>query len=269
MAALRATGNSDTVACLACDDPHLIGVEYVGDGRYRAYCPEAGLQPIDAGLLTIFTVDLNWIADAIANSLGLSARPTTSVYPEVPLARVGRVRFGKYACEVFVACRLTDRGLFDQVRTTVASLVGNAPGLILTTTRLDLISGEAPPRCVHISLEDVLEFRAGKPSFNVAPVLAALRGHEGAFPSAGIGYVFSPGFRFCVVGDQEYTFTKKQAEAIEFLFAARERGVRKTHKNEIQGELGTSQEIGQLFTNHAAYGELLKYDGAGYYWLDL
>lgn len=269
LGALHHTGNSNTALCFACDYPHPIGVEFLGEGTYRAYCPEAGFQPIDPGLLSIFAVNLNWIADSIATSVGLSARPTRSAYCEVPLARIGRVRFGKCACEVFFACRLSDRVLFDQVRATVATLVGNAPGLILTTTHLHLIPGKPPPRCAHILLEDVLELNSGKPSFNEAPVLAALRGHDGAFPSAGIGYVVSPGFRSCVVGDQEYSFTKKQAEAIECLFVARERGVRKTHKSEIQGELNTSQEIGQLFANHAAYGELIKYDGAGFYWLDL
>jgi hypothetical protein len=72
-----------------------------------------------------------------------------------------------------------------------------------------------------------------------------------------------------VFGDQEYSFTDKQAQVIEALYEAWRSGVRRLHQTEIQSKATTNQRVGQLFSGHSAYGVLIKYDGAGYYWLDL
>jgi hypothetical protein len=269
LGALVNVGNNDGILCLACDEPHSVCVEYAGDGSYRAYCPDAGYQRVEPETLRRFSIDVNWIANAVASSLGFSCKADPLRDLGAPVIRIGKVRFGKYPCELFVACRLADRDRFEETRTTVAALSGNAPAVILTTTPLHLIPGKAPPRCANVLLEHVLKLGASGPSFNEGPIYAALRGHDASFPSSGIGYVFSSGFRSGVVGDQEYTFTRKQAQVIELLFSARERGIRKLHKTEIQGPLETSQQIGQLFQGNPAYGELIKFDGTGYYWLDL
>jgi hypothetical protein len=96
-----------------------------------------------------------------------------------------------------------------------------------------------------------------------------LRGIDHRFRTGAIGFVFAPGFRSAVVGDREYSFSNKQALVIEALEEARRGGNSRLHQTEIQAAADTSQKVGQLFPNHPAYGALIRYDGTGYYWLDL
>ena len=53
------------------------------------------------------------------------------------------------------------------------------------------------------------------------------------------------------------------------LYDAWRSGNPRLHQTEIQGKADTSQRVGQLFGDSPAYGVLIKYDGSGYYWLDL
>jgi hypothetical protein len=75
LGALVHVGNSDSILCLACDLPHSIGVEHVGDGLYRAYCADSGYQQVRPETLRRLAVDENWIASSIASALGINFRP--------------------------------------------------------------------------------------------------------------------------------------------------------------------------------------------------
>ena len=119
------------------------------------------------------------------------------------------------------------------------------------------------------ALEDVLRVSVTGVSIDEGPFYAALRGTDHRFRGDGIGFVLSPGYRSVVVGDQEYSFTDKQALAVEALDKARRSGNRRLHQAEIQGAANTSQRVGQLFAENPASGALIKNDGLGYYWLDL
>ncbi len=266
--ALVQTANSETVLCLACDRPHTVAIEYAGDGLYRAYCPDSGYQQVEANALQRLAVDESWIAASIASGLGLKPKQPTAQATSC-LVPIGRTRFGPYACELFFARRLFEKARFEEVKTLVPSHTGTAPAIIVTSSPLDLIPGEPPPRCAFIPLQDVLRISSEKISVDEGPFTAALRGGDHRFSGGGIGFTFSPGFRSAVVGDQEYSFTDKQALAVEALYEARQNGVHRLHQTEVQGKADTAQRIGQLFRDHPAYGTLIKYDGSGYYWLDL
>ena len=79
------------------------------------------------------------------------------------------------------------------------------------------------------------ELRGQRLKFNEDAFLTKLRGEDAALRTGGIGYVFSSGFRSAVVGDQEYQFTKKQAEVVEVLFEAFKSGLHKMHQDEVMG----------------------------------
>ena len=154
LGALTHIDNAETVLCLGCDVPHSIGVGYAGDGLFRAFCPDSGYQQVHPDTLRRFEVDENWIASSIATALGLNfvkaSTPSSAT-------RVGRARFGPYACELFVGRRLSEKRQFEEAKRIVAGHTGTAPAIILTSTPLDFIPGDAPPRCALIPLEDVLQ----------------------------------------------------------------------------------------------------------------
>lgn len=269
LGALVHVGNSESVLCFACDRPHSVSVEYAGDGRYRAYCPDSGYQQVRPEALRRLAVAEDWITRTVGSSLGLNASSGSAAPTPSMVTRVGRARFGPYACELFFGRRLFESSRFNEGKRTILGLIGKAPAILLTTTPADLIPGEPPARCAIVALEDVLQVTVTKISVDDGPFYAALRGGDHRFRAEGIGFVFSPGFRSAVVGDQEYTFTDKQAQVIEALYEALRSGNSRLHQTEIQGVVDTSQRVGQLFGDNPAYGVLIKYDGSGYYWLDL
>jgi hypothetical protein len=269
LGALVHIGNTQSVLCFACDRPHSVSVEYAGDGQYRAYCPDSGHQPIRPEELRRMAVAEDWIMRTVGSSLGLNTGSQSVPAMASTVGRIGRARFGPYVCELFFGRRLFERSRFEEAKKTISRLIGKAPGIILTTTPTDLIPGKAPPRCAIIALEDVLRVSVTEVSIDKGPFYAALRGTDHRFRGNGIGFVFSPGYRSAVVGDQEYSFTDKQAQVIEVLYEALRSGVPRLHQTEIQGVATTNQRVGQLFAGHPAYGVLIKYDGLGYYWLDL
>jgi hypothetical protein len=203
------------------------------------------------------------------SSLGLNPGSQAAPATHSTVARIGRTRFGPYACELFFGRRLFERIRFAETKRTISGLVGKVPAILLTTTPADLIPGESPPRCAIVALENVLHISVTQVSLDEGPFYAALRGSDHRFRAEGIGFVFSPGFRSAVVGDQEYSFTDKQALVVEALYDAWRNGSRRLHQTEIQGTAKTNQRIGQLFRGHPAYDSLIKHDGAGHYWLDL
>jgi hypothetical protein len=260
-------GASNTIVCLACDHPHSVTIEYAGDGRYRFFCTEAGYQKVESNALRQFVVNENWIASSVASPLGLTIRTVSSA--DRVAIRIGRARFGPYACELFFARGLSERDRFAAVKRMIAGLVARAPAVLLTTTAPELIPAEPLSRCAIILLDDVLKITPSGTTIDEEPIHAALRGKSQRFRGNGIGFVFSPGFRSAVIGDREYTFADKQALVVEALYDAWQNGSRRLHQTEIQGTAETNQRIGQLFRGHPAYDSLIKHDGAGYYWLDL
>src|SRR3954463_1406499 len=65
LGALVHAGNTDSVLCLECDDPHSITAEFTGDGKYRAYCPNTGYRPIKPEWLRRFVINESWVAQSV------------------------------------------------------------------------------------------------------------------------------------------------------------------------------------------------------------
>jgi hypothetical protein len=106
-------------------------------------------------------------------------------------------------------------------------------------------------------------------SLNDAPIFAALRGRDRFVEEDGIGVRFSAGFRSCLYGDQQFTFTDKQALAVEALYDNWKQGLSGLTQVELKAAASTNQRMAQLFAAHPAYRTLIKHGGSGRYWLDI
>ena len=82
LGALVHIGNAELVLCLACDRPHSVGVEFAGNGQYRAYCPDSGYQQVRPEELMRLAVAEDWITRTVRSSLGLN--PGSPSAPAMP-----------------------------------------------------------------------------------------------------------------------------------------------------------------------------------------
>ena len=266
---LRHAGNSSSIWCTNCDSDHSVAVEFRGSGIYRGYCRETGFFSVDPEDLRVLELDVAALVDLIARGLGIPPLiPAEEVVPRL-LYRVGSPKFGPYRTRVYFARCLDRVKCLAQVDAALEQHRDHTPVILISTTSWQRIQREMPARHALLSLSDVAELRGQRLKFNDEAFLTKLRGEDAAFRQAGIGYVFSSGFRSAMVGDQKYEFTKKQAEVVEVLFEAFESRLHKMHQHEIMGRVDSSQRIGQLFHGHPAYGTLIISDSHGYYWLAL
>lgn len=266
---LRHADNATSICCRACDTLHSAQVEFLGGGRYRTYCPDVGYYDVVPEQLRVFEPDLLSLTKKMARGLGIPARIVTKEIIPKFLYELGKRKFGPYASRVYFARCLDRKERFDQTHTALVQISDRSPVLILSTTLWEQTAGTLPARHAILWLPHVATFDGDALSFEHGPFLAKLRGDDAAFRAGGIGFAFSPGFRWAAVGDQEYGFTSKQAEVVEALYNAFTRGLRKLHQTEVMGFVDSSQRVGQLFRGHPAYGTLIQGDDQGYYWLNL
>ena len=262
-------GNSQWVRCTACDEHHELAVEHLGRGRYRGYCHEAGFVRVPAECLRTWTVDLRHLADLLARNLGIRRRELPEEVIDDHLFYLGSQRIHSYRTRLFLGRRLDDPGVFEQVSQALEKRYDGGPTILLATTDWRQVQRALPSRHALVSLQDACSWLGREFRVDENVLLQRLRGHDPRFHAGGIGYVFSPGFRSAVVGDQKYQFTKKQAEVVEVLFGAFTSGLGKMHQDEVMGMVDSSQRIGQLFQGNPAYGTLIMNDSQGYYWLSL
>ena len=264
--ALVEVDRSETIICFACERQHSAAVEYVREDKYRYYCPDAGFQAVSGDWLRRFAVRDEWIASTVCVGLSGSA---SGRYDRIgPALRIGQHKLARDRFELFFAWRIGEASRFRNTTSAIASVLGHVPGVLLTTTPVDLCAGTMPARCALVSLQSVLRDRDRHIVVDPEPLIAALSGSRGTH-SGALTHSFSPGFRSGTVRGVPYTFSDKQALVIEALHEAWESGLPRLHQDEIRGKADTSQRVGQLFRKHPAYGTLIKYDGEGFYWLDL
>jgi hypothetical protein len=265
--ALVAVTNASSIVCEFCDEQHWISAEFVEPGHYRGFCPDTGFHSFSPKLLERLVVDDAWVIRRLAEALNLRLRKVPTESSSV--FHLGRVRFGPYTCEIFFGRRLADRSRVESASAIIRKKIGAGIGILLTSTRLNLLPDVVCERCAIVAAEDALSISSGRIKVDQDVILAALREPAKLPKGGGIGFRFSTGFRSCVYQGDRLRFTVKQSLAIEALYDAWRDGLPGLHQAELKGLSRTDQRIAQLFSGSPAYGTLIKHDGCGLYWLDL
>lgn len=265
--ALVAVTNAHSILCEFCDEQHWVAPEYVGPGHYRGFCSNTGFHDFSPKLLECFALDDAWIIGKLAEALNLRLRKMPIIGASV--LHLGRVRFGPYVCELFFGRRLNDRPRFESAIVTLKEKIGAGIGVLVTSTKPELLPGSLPERCAMIMAENALTISGGNVRVDQEVILAALRQPTHLPKGVGVGCRFSIGFRSCVYMGEQFRFTDKQSLAVEALYNAGNDGLPGLHQDELKGHAHTNQRMAQLFSGNSAYGTLIKNDGSGLYWLDI
>lgn len=269
--ALLPSGAVRTVSCPACDEDHYVRVEYMEAGKFRAYCYNHGFLPIDSADLTVLEVSIPWLIDGLRTGINALARPTAEELVCGHLWFLGEQRMKVYRTRFYLGRRLTNPTTIDQAMALLASKPATIPGLLLTSSPCTPLASRLPKRHGAVFLPDACRMTNTGLQMDEASLLTALRADDRVVVgTGGVGYVFSDGFRSAVIGDKDYTFSKKQAAVIEALYDAYRSGLKRIHQDEAAAAADSSQRLVQIFRdNKQAYEELIGSDEQGYYWLNL
>jgi hypothetical protein len=267
LGALVAVGNANSILCEFCDEQHWIVPEYIEPGHYHGFCPNTGFHRFSPKLVQRVAVNDAWIIAGLVDALSLRLRKIAM--GDSSVFHLGRARFGPYSCETFFGRQLNDRSRFESAIVSLKEKIGSGIGVLLTSTRTELLPDIVPERCATIMAEDVMSISAGKIVIDQKVILAALREPAKLPKAGGIGFRFSPGFRSCVYRGKQFRFTDKQSLAVEALYNAWNDGLPGLYQDELKGHAQTNQRMVQLFSGNSAYGKLIMNDGSGFYWLNL
>ncbi len=260
-----------TIPCPACDEHHYVRVERTEAGTFRAYCPNEGFLPIDPADLTVLQVDFPCLIEALRLAINVLSRPLAQELVPGHLWFLGEQRIKAYRTRFYFGRRLTDLESIERAGAALAAKPATVPALLLTSSPASVLTDQLPKRHAPVFLADACRMTNAGFAVEEAALLAALRADDRVvIGTGGAGYIFSKGFRSGVVGDKNYTFTKKQAAVVEALYEAYASGLHGLHQSEAAAEADSNQRLVQIFRdNKEAYEELIGSDDQGYYWLKL
>jgi hypothetical protein len=136
-----------TTICDACEHPHVVDIEFGGDGSCGWYCPEAGYVPADREALVALAIDTGRIIPAIgaafSEAFGERRWTPRPLGPEADGWIIGAWQIGGGWTTVALARRLDSTDVARGTASALAALAPNDAGLVLTTRQH---TGFEPPR---------------------------------------------------------------------------------------------------------------------------
>lgn len=234
------------------------------DGKNMYFSPEDGWVPILDEEIALYKINFDWFIRQVMNALDIADRYSPKEILEDYVWALGVHRIEKQNIHLMVVRNIKKNIVFDAL---INHLNNNHkarnPALVITLDRHVPTYLKLPNQNELVKINETMVWDNDNFKLNtylLAGKMGGIRTQDG----------FSGGFRNLVADGKQYKFTKKQAEAIEFLHNAGN----PRHQDEILAEINSSQtKLLQVFrsggaTNNA-WGNVIKYDGKGNYWLDI
>lgn len=246
------------------DDEFVAEIER-RDGKIGYFSSADGWVAVPEDDLTLYKVNFDWLLQAIITALDISDRHKPKVVLEEYVWALGQHRIETRNTHIIVARGLRNSGVFQELKTHLDKYhQAKNPALVITLDPLIPEHLSLPNQNKLVKLTDAIKWDKDQFEINTVLLAGSMRGNRN---QEG----FSSGFRSLSVNGDQYTFTPKQAEAIEFLSNA---GGATRHQDEILAEINSSQrKLLHVFRSggkpHKAWGSIIKYDGKGNYWLEI
>ncbi len=234
------------------------------DGKNMYFSPADGWVGILEEDIALYKVNFGWLVRRVMNALDIPERCEAKVILEDQIWVLGRHRIEKQNTPIAITRNTIDPAVFDALKDFLVNHhKSRDPALVLALDRNLPAHLALPGQNVLVRLEEAMVIESPDLKINTR-MLAGKMG--GSVNQDGFG----SGYRNLVCNGTSYDFTKKQAEAIEYMHNA---GGRR-HQDEILAEINSSQnKLLQVFRSrgksHPAWGEIIKNDGKGNYWLEL
>ncbi len=234
------------------------------DGKYMYFSPSDGWVSVMKEDMALYKINFGWFIRQVMNALEIPDWCEAKEILKDKIWVLGRHRIEKQYIPIVITRNTIDPVVFDALKHYLNNNHNlRDPALVLALDRHLPAHFSLPGQNVLVRCEEAMVIERLDFEINTR-MLAGKMG--GSVDQDGFG----PGYRYLVWNGTEYRFTKKQAEAIEYMRNAS--GPR--HKDEILAEINSSQDrLIRVFKNqgkkHPAWGELIKNDGKGNYWLEM
>lgn len=235
------------------------------DGKNGYFSSADGWVAVPDEDLTLYKVNFDWLMQAIMAALDIADRYKPKAVLEEYIWALGQHRIETRNTHIIVVRGLRNSTVFQELKAHLEKHhQAKTPALVITLDPLISEHLSLPNQNKLVKLTDAIKWDKDQFEINTALLAGTMRGNRN---QEG----FSSGFRSLSVNGEQYTFTPKQAEAIEFLYNA---GSATRHQDEILAEINSSQrKLLQVFRSggkpHKAWGVIIKFDGKGNYWLEI
>ncbi len=246
------------------DDEFVAEIER-RDGKNGYFSPADGWVAVPDEDLTVYKLNFDWLLKIIMGALDIADRHKPKVILEEYIWALGQHRIETRNTHIVVARGLRSGTVFQDLKTHLDKHhQSKTPALVITLDRLVPEHLSLPNQNKLVKLADAIKWDKDKFEINTSLLAGSMRGNKS---QEG----FSSGFRSLSVNGEQYTFTSKQAEAIEYLHKA---GGATRHQDEILAEINSPQrKLLNIFRSkgkpHKAWGVIIKYDRKGNYWLEM
>jgi hypothetical protein len=217
--------------------------------------------------LLVYAINFDWIIKGILYGFGADAQHKYTCILDQFIWSLGNVYLKQYKIPIIIARCVTVDEIYRVLAQYLNKHHAKTPALVLVIGRSLKEYYTLPGNNVCLVMQDVLINDMGNLYYNIDFMLEKMNKdieQEG----------FSEGFRSAYFNGVAHTFTKKQAEGVEFLYNT---GGRKLHQDEIMAAISPdsrNNRFSSLFRikdrkYHPAFGTLIQTDGQGYFWLDV
>lgn len=234
------------------------------DGEIMYFSPSDGWVAVLDEDVALYKINFDWLIRQIMNALDIADRHVPKEILDDQIWVLGQHWIERQIVPIVIARNISQSSVLDSLNHYLNKYHrAREPALVISLDRHIPDYLRLPGQNVLVRLEEAMVIEGDNFELNTR-LLSEKMG--GSLSQDG----FSGGFRNLVVNGKKYIFTKKQAEAIEFMHGAG--GPR--HQDEILAEINSSQKkLLYIFRTkgktNPAWGEVIKNDGKGNYWLDL
>jgi hypothetical protein len=233
------------------------------DGKNMYFSTADGWVAVADEDISLYQLNLGWVISTIMSALDIDSRHIREIYPNYIWA-FGEHRIEKQKINIIVVRNIKKDFVLDILSDYLGSHhPAKSPALVIA---LDLNVPKhlrLPGQNELIGISDAMRWDKVDFEMNIQLLAQKMGGTIGK-------HGFSDGYRTLMLNGETYRFSKKQADALQYMY---ERGS-SAHQHEILAHIeSSSKRLIEIFRSrgkaHSAWGVVIKGDRKGFFWLDI
>ncbi|WP_412057306.1 hypothetical protein [Bartonella sp. DGB2] len=231
------------------------------NGKNCYFSPTSGWVEVSSSALQLYSFCADWLVSRFKEVLAIESHVKTRAIMGNAAWDLGEARLMRTKQPIILVTQLRKGRIFSAIVAYLNERHKKKPALLIALDHQLPSYLSLPSQNRYVLLGDVLARNDKDFALNF-DYLVEVMGASIKRPG------FSNGYRTAMIEGQEYSFTKKQADAIEMM----DKAGKPLHQDEIMAEVGSNQKLIGLFrskgTSHPAWNVIIKGDGKGSYWLE-